>query len=439
MKWGDKSHLGFLAFIALLFLLIIFLYQFMSALPIDSHTEYAYVPNGRGDNLSIINTTTNQVEYSVDVGDDPEGVAVTPDGKKVYVTNSYLNTVSVIDTATNKVIARVPVGRNPVGIAVSLPDGKSVFVANEYTNNVSVIDTAIDKVKYCLDVQTNPLGVAVAPDGKKVYVANLGSGTVSVIDTTTCSVLEPINVGPSPYGVAVSKNGNVYVTHSDSNKISVIDTNKKNVSVEEIYMGNATESMELSPLGVVVSPDGKYVYVANHKRRIQGTSDTPRGIVSVINTTTNSVTANVTVDKCPCGISINGNGTKVYAVNSESNTVSVIDTINNTEIANVPIGSMPSALGQFIGFPPQVPEHNAIREFISSIIESIYGIYNRANEAINGVQGYILGILTFFSKKIFSLFDKILSDSISPIITEKLEPIVRKRLDPLLNKIFKKK
>ena len=435
---GGKSYLGFLAFIALLLLSIIFLYQFMSAPPIDSHTEYAYVPNGRSDNLSVINTTTNEIEYSVDLGDDPEGVAITPDGKKVYVTNSYINTVSVIDTATNKVIAKVPVGGNPIGIAVS-PDGKNVYVANEHTNNVSVIDTATDKVKYYLDVQTNPLGVAVTPDGRKVYVANLGSGTVSVIDTTTCSVLEHINVGPSPYGVAVNKNGEIYVTHSDSNKISVIDTTKKNVSLEEIYIGNVTESVELSPLGVVASPDGKCVYVANHKRRIKGTSDTPRGIVSVINTTTNNVIANVTVDKCPCGISINGNGTRIYVANSESDTVSVIDTTNNTEIANVPVGNLPSALGQFIGSPPEVPEHNAIREFISSIIESVYGIYNRINEAINGVQGYILGILTLLSKKILSIFDKILSDSISPSITEKLEPRVRKRLEPFLHKIFKKK
>jgi YVTN family beta-propeller protein len=437
MKWGGKLYLGSVVFVAFVSLLIIFLYYFMPPFPINSHTEYAYVPNGRSDNLSVINTTTNDIEYNIDVGNDPEGVAITPDGRKVYVTNSYLNTVSVINTATNKVVAKVPVGRNPIGIAVS-PDGKKVYVANEYTNNVSVIDTTIDIVTDHLTVETNPFGVAVTPDGKKVYVTNLGSGTISVIDTTNYSVLEPINVGPSPYGVAVNKNGKVYITHSDSNKISVIDTTKKNISVEDVYIGNAKGSVELSPLGVVVSPDGKYVYVANHKKRIQGTSDTPRGSVSIINTTTNNVIASVTVGKCPCGISINGNGTKVYVANSESNTISVIDTISNNEIANVPVGSMPSALGQFIGSPPKVPKHSAIQEFISSVVESVYRIYNIVNERINGVQGYILGILTFFSKKIFSIFDNMLSDFISPIIKEKLEP-VRKRLDSLLNKIFKKK
>jgi YVTN family beta-propeller protein len=44
--------------------------------------------------VSVINTTTNKVTATVDVGINPEGVAVTPDGKKVYVTNAY-NTMSL--------------------------------------------------------------------------------------------------------------------------------------------------------------------------------------------------------------------------------------------------------------------------------------------------------------------------------------------------------
>ncbi|MCO5384035.1 MAG: YncE family protein [Methanosarcina barkeri] len=216
-----------------------------------------------------------------------------------------------------------------------------------------------------------------------------------------------------------------------------MDATTDNVTV--ISISNATESLDLSPSGVAVSPDGTKVYVANHKRTIKGISDTPSGTVSVIDTATDNVIANVTVDKCPCGVSVNKDGTKVYVANSESNTISVIDTTNNTEIANVPVGSMPSALGHFIGSPPQVPEHNAIREFISSVIESIYRTYITINELINGVQGVIIGIIITLFSRILSFFYKILSDTISPSITERLEPKVRKKLDPILNKIFKKK
>ncbi|WP_332881704.1 hypothetical protein [Methanosarcina horonobensis] len=40
------------------------------------------------------------------------------DGNKVYVTNSGSNTVSVIDTATNTVTATVNLGHHPTGVAI---------------------------------------------------------------------------------------------------------------------------------------------------------------------------------------------------------------------------------------------------------------------------------------------------------------------------------
>ena len=56
------------------------------------------------------------------VGITPVGIAVTPDGTKVYVTNYESDNVSVIDTATNNVTATVKIGKYtinyPVGVAI---------------------------------------------------------------------------------------------------------------------------------------------------------------------------------------------------------------------------------------------------------------------------------------------------------------------------------
>jgi YVTN family beta-propeller protein len=49
-------------------------------------------------------------------------VAVTPDGAFAYVTNQATNNVSVINTATNAIVATIPVGNNPVGLAIT-PNG----------------------------------------------------------------------------------------------------------------------------------------------------------------------------------------------------------------------------------------------------------------------------------------------------------------------------
>src|SRR5208283_3340402 len=66
-------------------------------------TFLAYVTGGVG--LDVINTATNKIISTLNVGQFPWGVAVNPDGTKVYVANSGSNNISVINTATNKITA----------------------------------------------------------------------------------------------------------------------------------------------------------------------------------------------------------------------------------------------------------------------------------------------------------------------------------------------
>jgi YVTN family beta-propeller protein len=49
----------------------------------------------------------------VPVGNDPDWITMTPDGKMVYVANAESNSVSAIDTSLKKEVARIPVGETP--------------------------------------------------------------------------------------------------------------------------------------------------------------------------------------------------------------------------------------------------------------------------------------------------------------------------------------
>ena len=255
-----------------------------------------YVTNQVSNNVSVINTTTNTVTATVNVGLYPKGVTVSPDGTKVYVTSNgkhdgpYYNmpdTVSVIDTISNKVATNIYIGQyqNPVGIAVS-QDGKKVYVTNSGSHTVSVIDTATNKVTATINVEyTDLFGVAVTQDGNKVYVTNERSNNVYVIDTATNKVTATIDVGSKPMGVSVSPDGTkVYVTNHYSQTVSVIDTSTNTVT--------ATVTVGFMPQGVSVSQDGKKVYVANWG------SDS----VSVIDTATNTVTSTVPVGRHPIAL-----------------------------------------------------------------------------------------------------------------------------------------
>jgi YVTN family beta-propeller protein len=173
--------------------------------------QNAYIANGDSNNVSVIDTQTNTVIGSpIPVGHFPWGVAVSPDGGKVYVTvinggteRTYgvSGSVAVIDTRTNTVVATFPAGNNPLGVAVS-PDGRRVYIANDLrSSTVTVIDAASGAI-----VATIPLGdgnanagVAVSPDGSKVYALMLsGAAAVAVIDTATNAVVATIST-PSTF------------------------------------------------------------------------------------------------------------------------------------------------------------------------------------------------------------------------------------------------
>ena len=296
---------------------------------------YAYITNSVSNNVSVIDTATNQVTATVNVGSYPYGVAISPDGTKVYVANSdNPGIVSVISTITNQVVATVPVGQYPYGVAVT-PRGTKVYVTEGYDpGQVSVIDTVTNQVAATVNVGKAPTGIAVTPDGTKVYVANGGNSNVSVINTATDQVIATVSVGNAPQGVAISPDGTkVYVANNKDGTVSVIDTTTNTVT---------TVNVGKYPNGVAVTPDGTKVYVANSNYGGSGT-------VSVINTGTNQVTATVPVGYGPYGVAVTPDGTKIYVANADSNNVSVIDVASNTVTTSVNVGTNPYVIGQFIG------------------------------------------------------------------------------------------
>jgi YVTN family beta-propeller protein len=77
-----------------------------------------YVSTGRGKMVFTIDTETNKVLGSVEVGKRPWGIALSPDGTKLYSANGPSNDVSEVDLATNTVTRKFKAGEGPWGIVV---------------------------------------------------------------------------------------------------------------------------------------------------------------------------------------------------------------------------------------------------------------------------------------------------------------------------------
>jgi YVTN family beta-propeller protein len=301
----------------------------------------AYITNSGNNTVSVIDTATDTVVTTINVGANPNGVAVTPDGSRVYVTNQGGDSVSVIDTATNMVIGTIDgVGPFPFGVAVT-PDGSKVYITND-GDTVSVIDTTTNMVK-TITVGQAPAGVVVTPDGSKVYVANQFGNTVSVISTGSDTVLTTISdcSFDQPVGVAVAPDGSkVYVANGlrGDSSVIVIATAIDQVSSTIPLPGGR------GPFGIAVTPDGSKV-LAYITDQVHSNS------VFVVDTTTNTVVLPaIPVGSNPFGIAVTPDGTKVYVANNSDRPgdVSVIATATNTVSTTIGVGSSPAAFGQFI-------------------------------------------------------------------------------------------
>jgi len=109
--------------------------------------QFVFVANGNDDNISVINTRTNSVSETISVrlneeknpyfGDSPNGLAITPDGKRLYVANGMDDALAVVDLgpkAGNKASSSrsllagfIPTAAYPAGIAIH---NKTLYVAN---------------------------------------------------------------------------------------------------------------------------------------------------------------------------------------------------------------------------------------------------------------------------------------------------------------------
>jgi len=78
----------------------------------------AYVSAGRGKSVFVIDTATDKIVSSFEVGQRPWGIGVSPDGKLLYSANGPANDCSVVDLATQTVIKRIKVADRPWGVLV---------------------------------------------------------------------------------------------------------------------------------------------------------------------------------------------------------------------------------------------------------------------------------------------------------------------------------
>ena len=298
----------------------------------------AYITN-QGAGISVLDLATWHLTQAIQVGKDPRGIAITPDGTRLVAANQADADVSVVDTATGRTIKRIAVGKNAEFVRIS-PDGLRAYVTYEPSSTgkppakeeagakkpeaataghdsdearaeIAVIDLASMEVTARLPASLETEGMEFSPDGKRLVVANEGDDTVVVYDLAAGAAIKTIDVTPfgkRPRGVKVSPDGATYlVTLENSDNVLVLDADFKVIRAVPTGKG---------PYGVAYQPGGARIWIAAAR------SDQ----VQVLDAGTFAPVASIAVGKRCWHFSFTPDGREVLAACGRSNSVSVIDT-----------------------------------------------------------------------------------------------------------------
>ena len=159
----------------------------------------------------------------------PQAAPIAVSEGLVFVANTPADTVDVIDAQTLAIRARIDVGIDPVGIAVR-PDGKEVWVANHISDSVSVIDTDPAHPTYLQVIATvqdinpetkatrfdEPVGIAFASDAK-AYVSLSSENQIAVIDVATRRISRKLAINAQDPRALLVRGDRLYVLPFESN------------------------------------------------------------------------------------------------------------------------------------------------------------------------------------------------------------------------------
>ena len=120
---------------------------------VDADGKRAYMADVYGDSVSVVDLAERRLIGSVATSKRPYVVALA--GGKGFVTDQYTGKVTVFDAATLAPLGAIEVGDYPDGIQGSF-DGRRVYVVNWESNNVSEIDVATLKVVATMAVGDSP-------------------------------------------------------------------------------------------------------------------------------------------------------------------------------------------------------------------------------------------------------------------------------------------
>ena len=161
----------------------------------------AYTSNTDTGTVSAVNLRTGGVQV-IAVGERPQGMAFSPDGRRLYVTNLNSDSISIVDTQSETRIGGIPTGKGPVRIMIT-PDGKTAVYALQTGEAVGFANLETGREEAQIKLTGQPVSLTFSADRQFAFSAVQSQDKIFVIRLSTRKIEKIIDAppgsGPDPY------------------------------------------------------------------------------------------------------------------------------------------------------------------------------------------------------------------------------------------------
>jgi YVTN family beta-propeller protein len=316
--------------------------------------EYLYVGNTLGGDISVIAIPEHRVVGTIPatvVGNSPDDVISSRDGKVLYISRLDTKDVIAVSTSTEKELWHVDVGGTPNHLALSR-DEHVLYVPLYDKGDLVAVDTKTHAIVKRIPVGTSAHGTILGPTGKYVYVGLMEGNQLAQVDVATNTVKRVIHTpeGVRPFQISPDEKL-IYAQLSKLHGFVVIDIARdsivKTVALPTLGGPPPKPSLALSHWvanhGLALTSDGKYL-VANASLS---------GFTAIYSVPDLKLVGTVPVGKEPNWVAFSHDGKYVYVSNRRDNTLSVISLADRKEVTRLKVGEFPQRMTVAMAARPQ--------------------------------------------------------------------------------------
>lgn len=296
-----------------------------------TQAETAYVSNEKDNSISVIDMNTLEVTDTLDVGMRPRGILLSSDNSKLFICASDSDTVQILDLATRRIVQELPSGADPEQFALH-PNDRTLYISNEDDALVTVVDVPTAEVLAQIDVGVEPEGMAVSPDGKWAVNTSETTNMLHWIDTTTNELVDNTLVDQRPRHVEFSHDSKtLWASAEIGGTVTVLDVDSRAVKKVLTFEIKGIHPDRVQPVGVRLSRDGQYAFVALG----------PANHIAVVDANSFEVLDYLLVGRRVWHMAFNNDESLLLTTNGVSGDVSVIDVADLKVLKSIKVGRFP--------------------------------------------------------------------------------------------------